>query len=510
VVIENIKENCIKNWYGTSLFTGSKKLEHGKTRAIFGSDTFSYLSFHHLLAPIEKTWVGRRIVLDPGGLGTQGMVSRVRKLWERNGINIMLDYDDFNSQHSNLTMKTLIAELIDYTGYDRVLGAKLIESFDRSRLYVGGEYIGQVKGTLMSGHRGTSFINSVLNMAYAVTVYPELWAMDSVHVGDDVYIASKSLNDTANLMTAIRDSTMRVNPLKQSIGSYSAEFLRIGINRNCAFGYLSRAISSVVSGNWESDSALTPLEALTSLVSTSWTLCNRSNNSDFWKCILSATVRATKQPRNLVARLLEGSLTLGEGPARGRRAEIHKLLVTVVVTKKQDDRELDVVLKHRDLKRYATSEYLSKHIQPFEREILDKLNISVSDMMVSASYAKTFNNVGLTQPDRVEFTISPEIKTVNVVKSVDIETLLKNKIQEGVLSRYPILCMIKNRLSNLDLDFIIRNLGLRYNGDDLQGFCWGEGSHSVAVVGAMTYSDACRFRARTKAGCITTRYPIYG
>lgn len=70
----------ISSWDGTVYVSCSSKLEHGKTRALFACDTRSYFAFEHLLKPIEKKWIGRRVLLDPGKMGHIGVAARVRSL----------------------------------------------------------------------------------------------------------------------------------------------------------------------------------------------------------------------------------------------------------------------------------------------------------------------------------------------------------------------------------------------------------------------------------------------
>ncbi len=100
----------------------------------------------------------------------------------------MLDYDDFNSQHSLESIKLLFETVCEYVGYDADLSARVINSFDQSEVYVGGAKCGRLRGTLMSGHRGTTFINTILNEAYILCAYPRARNYYRLHVGDDVYI----------------------------------------------------------------------------------------------------------------------------------------------------------------------------------------------------------------------------------------------------------------------------------------------------------------------------------
>lgn len=80
----------------------------------------------------------------------------------------MLDYDDYNARHPLEYQQMVIEELVAHSGYDPVLGQRLADSFNNMYLFrPDTREPQQLKGTLMSGHRATTFINSVLNYAYA-------------------------------------------------------------------------------------------------------------------------------------------------------------------------------------------------------------------------------------------------------------------------------------------------------------------------------------------------------
>ena len=84
----------------------SWKLEHGKTRAIYSCDTGSYFTFDYLLRPIEKAWRNREVLLNPGGVREDTMYADLA----RGECKLMIDYDDFNSQHTIEAMQCVIEE----------------------------------------------------------------------------------------------------------------------------------------------------------------------------------------------------------------------------------------------------------------------------------------------------------------------------------------------------------------------------------------------------------------
>ncbi len=152
VFVERCAVNPLEKWGGQTYYTASQKLEHGKRRAIFSCDSVTYICFEHLLRPIELAWQNRTSLLDPGKGGNTGLIYRCLR---ENGTHVMLDYDDFNSQHSLESIKLLFDTVCEYVGYDANLNTRIVNSFDMSEVYVGGGKCGNLKCTLMSGHRET-------------------------------------------------------------------------------------------------------------------------------------------------------------------------------------------------------------------------------------------------------------------------------------------------------------------------------------------------------------------
>ncbi len=88
---------------------------------------------------------------------------------------LMLDYADFNSAHTLRAQKIVVSEL--FGNLDVTWKQWLIDSFDNMQVQDPDGEWRRVRGTLMSGHRMTSIINTILNAAY-------LWLV----VGRDVYL----------------------------------------------------------------------------------------------------------------------------------------------------------------------------------------------------------------------------------------------------------------------------------------------------------------------------------
>jgi hypothetical protein len=502
VYAEASKDDPEKNWSGVSYFVPSVKYEHGKERAIFGGDSTTYFAFDRLMRPVEAAWRGYRVVLNPGANGTVGMVDRLRRLQGRGGVHMMMDYDDFNSTHSLASMKTVVRTLCEKVGYVGEEAARLHASISNWWILAGGKHH-LVTGTLMSGHRMTSFINSVLNRAYLLIAAPLLARCRSMHVGDDVYVAAPNLETAAAMMADISHSGLAMNPLKQSIGFVSAEFLRVATGKRASYGYYCRALASVISGSWTSSTVLTSRERLTSMVATAWTLCNRAGSQSPADLMVSALVRWTKIARSTASGLLRGDYALGNGPVRP--GGFVPLRFSIVEKKKDVTYgELDKVW--HSLPRLATSDYLTYWVSPVERDVCESLMISPVRAMVNASYRKSY--VG-TEAVIESSSLRQERFMADIAfrKSVPVSELLAADELQGALSRYPILMLLRNRLDVGTCRRVLKQLDIPI-ATDIETQCWGGEARGVVCNSVLPYSDILSLSRRCATCAIHHSYNI--
>lgn len=484
VFAENIEKEPISGWSGDTYFTLSEKLEHGKTRAIFGGDSVSYFCFDHLLRSIEQNWRGERVILDPGSGGSCGMADRVESLggaW-----NVMMDYDDFNSQHSLQSQKIVIDELVHLSGYDYVLGYKLVSSFDKQFVMVDGKPVKSF-GTLMSGHRATTIINSVLNLAYVQCAYPAIERCSSLHVGDDIIIKTDVASEAVDILTAVMSSGVRMNPLKQSVGTYSAEFLRHASGKEGSYGYVCRSISSVVSGNWESDNRLDSEEFINSVLQSSWTMMNRSGTN--CAVLMAQSFNRVSGIKIGVCRgALLGRVSVNGSPVRAQNWSVK--VVNVKNIEVSDNRQ-NFVEESRRLggRAYATSDYQREHLAPVEVLAVSECGVDLNRIMVESSYKKTLlsDNIGIP----LKRTVKYERDRWRPVSGFSFSEIKSKKTHKGVLTRYPILHLVRNRMSESLVRRLLIVTGNTDTGDmDIMTYAFGDqGRHRVWVVGAVPYSD---------------------
>jgi len=252
----------------------SWKDEHGASRAIYSCDTRSFFTFDYLVGPVERAWRNDRVLLNPGKVRQDKLYRRLAR-WGPSWY--MLDFEDYNSQHTLDALAIVVDEA--------TVGApEYVREWARKswyNAYIHWESGGIMReeravGTLFSGHRCTTFCNTILNAAYCeMQLGDDFWMVDSLHAGDDV-IFGGSVTMIDSVVTRMLDSVFRLNKSKQVVGGFCGEFLRHVFTREGARGYTARTISSAVSGSWVSDTIMDETEYVRTYAAMAWSLINRS------------------------------------------------------------------------------------------------------------------------------------------------------------------------------------------------------------------------------------------
>jgi hypothetical protein len=488
VFAERCEVNPVNVWSGKTYYTGSEKLEHGKRRCIFSCDSATYVCFEHLLKPVERAWRNEVAILDPGALGSCGTALR---LAEYDGTHVMLDYDDFNSQHSTSSMQVVFEELAALTGYPPHLAEKIIASFEKGEVYVKGSYVGDLQGTLMSGHRATTFINTVLNEAYVLCSAPWVRSWPRMHVGDDVYINASSVFEGGKVLEACQEYGLRMNRAKQSFGRHTREFLRVATGSRGSFGYFARSVASVVSGVWSAEKRYGQAR-VREFVNAAWTLRARSGVSDIGMLLRKATCAKTRLKAQIVRDLLTHKVAVGEGsPVWGRNFEYKY----VVLREDEGEKFLSEMAQNVRSRDGATTTYLSEHTTLVERAILVDASKSLKGEMVDSSYGKTLpyqesekQVVGFDGP-----------RAHRMLRREPIVRLLRKKAEKGCLTRYPLLVLMKDYLPRRLIRKAITLAGFEPEGDVVKQ-AWGESSSYCGADSVLPYGEMSQLAAKV-GGC---------
>lgn len=480
VAMESWSENPLDTWDGYVFVTASEKLEHGKTRLLLAGDTMSYVCFTHLFETVERAWANRRVLLDPGKPGQSGIASKVRRLGT--GLKLMLDYDDFNSQHTLRAQQMVIEELCAACDYRHDYTTRLVSSFDRMFAYVDGKVVGRITGTLMSGHRGTTVLNSILNAAYVRYAAPDMWrSFNSLHTGDDVVADMPSYRDLEVLLENMKSAGFRLNPMKQGIGRVCAEFLRMVVTKQYAMGYCNRSIASCISGNWTTEGALSSTEAIRVMVQHARSLINRTQLDDLSTVLVPSVSRLTGLKRKLVAELLAGRVAVGEGPCYTNNGTWEGCFIEAAASQSSK-------VSYRSQPKLATTAYLSNALSNVELRSIELARTSVVDMMLDASYSKSLAH----DPEVIK---PAQLRARRVKTKLSRGLLLDREVQHlpavhGVLEGYPIAHLLKTHLTNQDLCELLHLAGVMPDPDDVYRQAWGSDAVGVIIRGRIPYSDA--------------------
>ncbi|GHN03309.1 RNA dependent RNA polymerase [viral metagenome] len=506
VFMENVEDEPVSGWDGKAYYSASEKLENGKSRCIIALDSVSYSAFEYFLKPVEKAWRGVKVILDPGSAGHIGVRERLEKVSTGAAVNLMLDYDAFNEQHSLEAMAIVYDELAKYVNLDDTLRKKLVSSVYNGYIEVDG-VMSLMLGSLCSGHRGTTFINSVLNLAYLMVADSEFFSSRSVHVGDDIYVACTSYEEAERILLRVRETDLRLNPMKQSLGHATKEFLRIATRGDCSYGYLARSVAACVEGNWVGERRLSKVESLQSMVQHAWTLRNRSVGGCAHLMLVSAICRYTGMSRTRVLQLVRGTVALGCGPSLRRDGRVVSYEVKEVVEVVNDARtRLWSKVKEAGGQKFATTSYMLEHITPEEVVALRLAQTDVSTVMLEASYSKSLAEVS----DAFETGTLRVTEHSRYVASGSVlsSELIHAKVNVGVFEGMPIMNLVKGGLTVRQLAEVLRFAGYDPGPNPIVT-AFGNYAVGRLIEGVLSYSDSVALCRKTDSDTIVCLRPMY-
>nr|WOJ46319.1 RNA-dependent RNA polymerase [Leishmania RNA virus 2] len=494
-VLEQWKNNPMDAWDGQVYVTPSQKLEHGKSRLLLACDTLSYLWFEYYLKPVETAWLNIHTLLNPGVVNHYSIAKKLEnKLADAKDVEndtesdmkiYSLDFEDFNSQHSLEAQQMVFEELFKHIGIENDDTRRIIDSFKHMIIYNGKEPLGRVHGTLMSGHRATTFINTVLNTAY---LYAAGLRVDfSYHVGDDVIFQEECRRATC-LYTELRVCGVRCNPHKQCASEYSGEFLRVAHTKRYSAGYVARAVASCVSGNWVSDHILDRREALTNAISCIRTIINRTGldeGNPIGRVVAKSVAKRCCVEEKYISKLLYGKACLGDGVIYGMYcSSATKIDINVNI-----DYEHTRTFKYET---FATADYLRHHTSLAESVMLQQYGADIADIMAQSSWMKSMEASSRVSPSNMRITLSRGDLGVFVIPASEVE---RCPVREGVFEKYPLLMMIKERIPLREALDLARAMGY-YCPRGCAEELWGSSMRLCTIDGVLPYADACQLARR--------------
>lgn len=306
--------------------TASEKFEMGKARAIYGTGVNDYAISCYALDGIED-YLYNADGIESGLLGRDALATIIRRVQNASTPGTectMVDYTDFNYQHTLMAQSLVfqsLADALERRNYhpDKVRAARWIAAallnqhckFPQDR----GISTPVVQG-MFSGCRGTNFKNTVLNCAYFmnarewVEVNLGLSAVDLVHIhqGDDVWISNKSRLWAIALYNTCASSGLEFQPSKQLFDVGLGEFLRVVYTGGSCRGYVARAIATTIMKPIQGADIVSPAERAIALNGQIMTLVRRGFSQEGAKVLWAALV-----PYAARAKLVSGALTIPVG-----------------------------------------------------------------------------------------------------------------------------------------------------------------------------------------------------
>jgi hypothetical protein len=431
--VENVKENMVAYGKPLALAGQSGKLENGSERAIYSCDTINYCTFDYLLRPVEAVWRNANCLLDPG---SRSQTELYGGLSTKKDVHVMLDFEDYNSQHTLDAMKVVIDEAT--RGAPEDVRTWALESISNSKIFWlsndGQRKEAKCVGGLFSGHRATTFINTILNSAYIRYIYGELTLpFESYHAGDDMY-ANATEEQAERLIDRSLASSVRFNPSKQGLGTIVGEFLRVAFTKEEAGGYFARSVAAVTSGNWVSEVKLDPGEAATTYANQCWTMRIRSGVDLIGCCLLSSFRFRVPEIAQYAQEAVLNKVSVNGSPVVDC---VGHNLVSISLTVKKNMRP-----DTKGKLAYATQDFVEKHI---DKEVIALSGLTVKQIkrqMLEVSYkwrgdveAETAPlDVAIVQVPARDFLPYTEIRPRNVrteTRSESFMAKLLSRLQPG-------------------------------------------------------------------------------
>ncbi|ABU55399.1 RNA-dependent RNA polymerase [Black raspberry virus F] len=267
----------------------SVKYEWAKQRAIYGVDLTSSVITNYAMFRCED------VLRHHFPIGSEADAQRVHKRLTymlKDTESFCYDFDDFNAQHSIESMEAVLLAYYDqFKDQMTAAQASAMEWVCQSvkEMIVNNNEVQppekyKLKGTLLSGWRLTTFMNTVLNYIYfrisGALKTPDV--VDSVHNGDDVLLSINNLKAAVEVDSRMAKIGARAQAAKCNVFSIG-EFLRVDhkISREKGVGaqYLSRAAATLVHSRIESQAPLRLIEAVKAAYTRASEVAMRSDQS---------------------------------------------------------------------------------------------------------------------------------------------------------------------------------------------------------------------------------------
>nr|UYL95671.1 MAG: RNA-dependent RNA polymerase [Daqing Totiv tick virus 1] len=279
----------------------SIKYEWSKQRAIYGCDVLSYILFSFAMGDTEETLSDH---FACGSLSDEASVKGRVGAALINRQPMCLDFDDFNSQHSTNSIREVLLAFRDVflssmSSEQSLAMDWCIKSIDNVYVHdtIGLKEVYKASGTLFSGWKLTTFVNSCLNYVYYKAISIGNPLSGHLHAGDDIIVGVNNTYEYLYCMRRAQKYNIRLSDTKCNYGSV-AEFLRVDHRSTQTGQYLARSLTTYVMGRIETTPSYDMLELIKSYFTRSAACISRGGNR-------SVIIQITT---NVINRLISNSI----------------------------------------------------------------------------------------------------------------------------------------------------------------------------------------------------------
>jgi hypothetical protein len=305
----------------------------------------------------------------------------------KNGIPFCFDFEDFNSQHSNEAMDIVLAT------YQEVFASRLdseqIKAINWLRVALNDvEILGvdnqlkyKCKGTLLSGWRLTTFMNTVLNYTYTQACM-QGHILVSTHNGDDILAAVTTLGEVQRLSANASTYNIRFQKSKCFLGSI-AEFLRVDHRTGTGAQYLTRAVSTFVHGPTEAVLPNNLYEILNAMQTRKKELIERQANKEIVNDIFKLQLQYTATKWRLTIQELENVLNshLSKGGISedfekpNLEYDIRLVRIRPNIKSDIDQKEMDELTKEQEIMLKEYGKQIAPGVLAYTRKVVKKFQL---------------------------------------------------------------------------------------------------------------------------------------
>jgi hypothetical protein len=248
----------------------------------------------------------------------------------------------------------------------------------------------QTSGTLFSGWRLTTFMNTALNFAYLYNCGIEDKMAYSLHNGDDVLASAKTMADIVDVLKTSEQLGLRAQVSKMNIGTI-AEFLRMDFRAKVKSSkqYLTRAVSTYTHSRIESGSPSSQRDIQLSICTRHNEVLARGGSPQALNELTEAQHRGVV--REFGSMDLSHELMTYDKVAGGANDTniVTGMALTDTVVSQEDD--IDLSLLH-----HGINDYMNYVVNKFPK-LRDKSSFVKTEMSVRRSF-----NIVKTKMDRVQ------------------------------------------------------------------------------------------------------------